>query len=38
LPENARVGDAMVCSDTADISTSAAAGSGPLFKPVPRSR
>ena len=38
VPENARVGDAMVCSDTADISTSAAAGSGPLFKPVPRSR
>jgi hypothetical protein len=38
LPENARVDDAMVCSDTADISTSAAAGSGPLFKPVPRSR
>ena len=38
LPENARVGDAMVCSDTADISTSAAPGSGPLFKPVPRSR
>jgi hypothetical protein len=38
VPENARVGDAMVCSDTADISTSAATGSGPLFKPVPRSR
>ena len=38
VPENARVGDAMVCSDTADISTSAAVGSGPLFKPVPRSR
>jgi hypothetical protein len=38
LPENARVGDAMVCSDTADIATSAAIGSGPLFKPVPRSR
>jgi len=28
VPENARVGDAMVCSDTADISTSAAVGSG----------
>jgi hypothetical protein len=38
VPENARVGDAMVCSDTADISTSTAVGSGPLFKPVPRSR
>ena len=38
VPENARVGDAMVCSDTADISTSAAVGSGPLFQPVPRSR
>ena len=38
VPENARVGDAMLCSDTADISTSAAVGSGPLFKPVPRSR
>jgi hypothetical protein len=38
LPENARVGDAMVCSDAADISTSAAVGSGPLFKPAPRSR
>ena len=38
VPENARVGDAMVCSDTADISTSAAPGSEPLFKPVPRSR
>ena len=38
LPDNARVGDAMVCSDAADISTSAAVGSGSLFKPVPRSR
>jgi hypothetical protein len=38
LPENARVRDAMVCSDAADISTSAAVGSGPLFKPAPRSR
>ncbi len=38
VPENARVGDAVVCSDTADISTSAAPGSEPLFKPVPRSR
>jgi len=38
LPENARVGDAMVCSDAADISTPAAVGSGPLFKPLPRSR
>ena len=36
LPDNARVGDAMVCSDAADISTSSAVGSGPLFKPVPQ--
>ena len=35
LPENARVGDAMVCSDTADISTSAAAGPGRSSSPCP---
>jgi hypothetical protein len=38
LPENARVADAMVCTDTADISTSSGTGPGRLFKPVPRSR
>ena len=36
VPENARVGDAKVCTDTAEISTSSAAGSGLFFKPVPQ--
>ena len=37
VPENARVADAMVCTDTVDISSTSAAP-GVLFKPAPRSR
>ena len=38
VPENTRVADAKVCTDTVEISTSSAIGPGLFFKPAQRSR
>ena len=38
VPENTRVADAKVCTDTVEISTSSATGPGLFFKPAQRSR
>src|SRR6478672_2232697 len=38
VPENTRVADAQVCTNTVEISTSSAARPGLFFKPAQRSR